>query len=146
MVATKGGIVVVFQVGVEGGKVVAKQEKKIKVGANTLSLAVRPGLAAVGRIDSHLVVLDLSSYESLSKVRYGKSMIQVVHFLEDPHHVALGFGNGQVLCVDWQEVIILAMLSGHNKDISAIAHQGDFVAVGSFDGQLSLFSPGIKAI
>lgn len=130
---------VVFQMEKRDGQVHAKQLKKIKVGPNTLSLAVRPGLAAIGRIDSHLVVLDLNDYESLSKVRYGSSMIQVVHFLEDKNHLALGFGNGQVLCVDWDQVIILAMLSGHSKDISAIAHHGPYVAVASFDGQASLF-------
>lgn len=130
-----------FRVQKKEGRVSVEQEKKVKVGPNTLSLAVTPGMAAIGRIDSHLVVLDLNDYENVSKVRYGHSMIQVVHFLEDSKHIAMGFGNGQVLCVDWDKVIILAMLSGHNKDISAISHTASpfTVAVGSFDGSVSLF-------
>lgn len=83
-----------FRVEKKEGKMRVQQVKKVKVGPNTLSLAVTPGLAAVGRIDSHLVVLDLKDYESVSKVRYGHSMIQVVHFLEDDRHICMGFGNG----------------------------------------------------
>lgn len=139
---------IVFKVEKNEGKVSVRQLKKIKVGQNTLSLAVSKGMAAVGRIDSHLVVLDLGDYETLSKTRYGHSMIQVVHFLEDSKHIAMGFGNGQVLCVDWDKVIILAMLSGHNKDISAIAYSSTpfTVAVGSFDGSVALFQPDLKDI
>lgn len=50
--------------------------------------------------------------------------------------------------MDWDKVNILAMLSGHNKDISAITHSSSpfTIAVGSFDGSVSLFQPNLKDI
>ena len=75
VLATKGGIVIVFTLDIQDGSLSIKQLKKIKVGPSTLSLGVTKGLAAVGRIDSNLVIIDLDTLEAISTVKYGKSML-----------------------------------------------------------------------